>query len=287
MNNPFDIYIGYFYSVNLAKQVFYEGRPDLSKNELDVLENYDDSHFAYYCDITALALGTKKPRILAEFKMFSSNVVIKIDNIVKSLRKELLAVQDNRRNDLVKDLYMKELRSVIEPFSDLDFMTKLDYKDKRPRETKAEQYLFNCLVLLEQFRIPFQEMCYEYDIDVESIQNSLKFNFMDVKGKYTIDKEFLERIYQHSNEEIFESLKVEDFFKMIETADFSKLNILVESKVKKLIFHLSKQMTSKWYKTIANSCGWKPKHCSGANVEANNAWMVKLLKIKPKTKEKQ
>ncbi|MCE4564344.1 hypothetical protein INQ51_08470 [Maribellus sp. CM-23] len=55
----------------------------------------------------------------------------------------------------------------------------------------------------------------------------------------------------------------EDFFRAIETADFSHLNVKVKIKVQHLIYSLSSKMGEKWYGQVVASLGWEKRYCSG------------------------
>lgn len=282
MKNPFEIYVDYFLLVKIAKDYFNNGKSVFDDDfEYQIMELSKHSQFEFRRDRTAVALGTKELVSTLDLGLFGD--VVTINEVIKYLKAEISLRNGRSQYLFVKDILMTELRRIIEPFCDKEFVDKLNYYNKTPRKSNAEQYLLNCFTLTDKFRKPFEKMCSDYDVNLAKIQNELNCIYIDIvpKEKFKYNIEFISEIYDISNGNIFRCEKIEDFCEMVETADFSKLDISVEYKAKKLISYLSKHMPKNWYILTANSKGWKPTDCSRVTVESHDVWMTKLRKIKP------
>ena len=116
------------------------------------------------------------------------------------------------------------------------------------------------------------------DTKSENHKNELNSEtFVEEKGihSFNFNKSLISNIYEQCNNDIF-ICSESDFVKCIQTANFSLLKIKTKSKVKLLIYYMSKQMGSIWYKESAKSLGYNKSDCSGANV-TDTKW-IKLLK---------
>ncbi len=123
--------------------------------------------------------------------------------------------------------------------------------------------------------------------DLVEAENGSTLNIMDhntedkTKGPlYLVDVKFTDALHKLCNKEVF-SCVLPEFMSMVMYANFRELTVINKSKMKKLIAHIKNYVDTKWYKEAANSLGWEPTECTGANVEKTNKWFIKLEKIKP------
>jgi hypothetical protein len=109
--------------------------------------------------------------------------------------------------------------------------------------------------------------------DVESLsEHSNNFKF---KGNEIL----IGKIHEHCNNDIFICTENE-FVSYVQSANFASLKIKIKSKVKLLIFLLSKQMGSDWYSETAKSLSLQKSECSGANV-SDEKWKKEIKRIIP------
>jgi hypothetical protein len=95
---------------------------------------------------------------------------------------------------------------------------------------------------------------------------------------FRLDPTLMQELFEHC-EEIFDCVQ-EDFFRAVESADFSELTIKTKYKVQHLIYKLSSKMGKEWYdKTIA-STEWTKSECSGHKSRLDSTyWANRLNKI--------
>ena len=124
----------------------------------------------------------------------------------------------------------------------------------------------------------------EFTNEIISNQTQTKFTTESVNEGATslmfkCNEALIVEIHEQCNNEIFICSET-DFISCIQNANFSQLIIKTKSKVKLLIFYLSKQMGSVWYEETAKSLGYKKADCSGANV-TDIKWKNQLKRIIP------
>lgn len=111
------------------------------------------------------------------------------------------------------------------------------------------------------------------NLDTESLkEDSLNF-------KFNGNEALIAKIHEHCNNDIF-ICNDTDFVNCVLNANFSLLQIKTKSKVKLLIYYLSKQMGAIWYEQTAKSLGYKKSDCSGANV-TDSKWKKQIQRIIP------
>lgn len=111
------------------------------------------------------------------------------------------------------------------------------------------------------------------NLDIESLkEDSLNF-------KLNGNEALILKIHEHCNNDIF-ICNDTDFVNCVMNANFSLLQIKTKSKVKLLIYYLSKQMGAIWYEQTAKSLGYEKSDCSGANV-TDSKWKKQIQRIIP------
>jgi hypothetical protein len=112
------------------------------------------------------------------------------------------------------------------------------------------------------------------NLDTESLKKEDLLTF-----KLNGNEGLIANIHEHCNNDIFICSGI-DFVNHIQNANFSLLQIKTKSKVKLLIYYLSKQMGVIWYEQTAKSLGYKKSDCSGANV-TDSKWKKQMQRIIP------
>ena len=111
------------------------------------------------------------------------------------------------------------------------------------------------------------------NLDTESLKED------SVNLKFNGNEALIAKIHEHCNNDIF-ICNDTDFVNCVLNANFSLLQIKTKSKVKLLIYYLSKQMGAIWYEQTAKSLGYKKSDCSGANV-TDSKWKKQIQRIIP------
>ena len=96
---------------------------------------------------------------------------------------------------------------------------------------------------------------------------------------YKVDINLLRMIYVLCSDEIFKCSEA-DFYKAVESANFSRVTVIKKHKTQRLIYYLSKVMGSDWYVDAAKSKGWIKDNCSSATVPKDtDGWRESFEKI--------
>ena len=95
---------------------------------------------------------------------------------------------------------------------------------------------------------------------------------------FKVDTTLLRKIHSLCDQDIFICAEV-DFYRYIQTANFSTMKICKKTKVLRMIYYLSKVMPKDWYQIAAKSLNKTKDDCSSASVDYTDYWRAGFEKI--------